>query len=117
MADTILRLNAVRQRCGLSRTAIYSAIQRADFPRQVQLTARSVGWRASAIEAWIAARTHKPNSTAAAAMSLHDRLELEQLAYRWDRALLIDLPALSDSEAYSLLQSLRRKVQAMDPQS
>jgi prophage regulatory protein len=59
MTDTILRLNSVKRRSGLSRTAIYAAIQRGEFPPQVQLTARSVGWRESAIEAWIAARTQK----------------------------------------------------------
>jgi len=63
VADSILKLNAVKQRSGLSRKAIYAAIQRREFPPQVQFTARSVGgWRESAIEAWIAARTQKRNA-------------------------------------------------------
>jgi len=61
MADTILRLQSVKQRCGLSRTAIYAAIQRGEFPPQVQLSARSVGWFQSAIDTWIAARPTKAN--------------------------------------------------------
>jgi prophage regulatory protein len=64
VTEHILRLNAVKQRCGLSRTAIYAAIQRGEFRLPVQLTARSVGWRESAIGAWIAARMHKPNALA-----------------------------------------------------
>jgi len=64
MADTILRLQSVKQRCGLSRTAIYTAIQRGEFPQQVQLSARSVGWYQSAIDDWIAARPKKVISKA-----------------------------------------------------
>jgi prophage regulatory protein len=64
MADTILRLPQVRQQCGLSRTAVYAAIARGDFPRQVQLGTRSVGWRASDIEAWVGSRLPKSPSAA-----------------------------------------------------
>ena len=56
MSDSILRLPAVKQRCGLSRTAIYGAIQRGEFPKQVELGLRAVGWLESDINQWIADR-------------------------------------------------------------
>ena len=59
MAETILRLQSVKQQCGMSRTAIYAAIRRGEFPPQVQLSARSVGWLESAIQEWIAGRSPK----------------------------------------------------------
>jgi prophage regulatory protein len=64
MADAILRLPEVKQRCGRSRTQIYAAIQRGEFPSQVRLGPRSVGWLESTINAWIAARPKKINSQA-----------------------------------------------------
>jgi len=64
MVDTILRLQSVKQRCGLSRTAIYAAIQRGEFPPQVQLSARSVGWLESSIQDWITARPKKQEAKA-----------------------------------------------------
>jgi prophage regulatory protein len=56
MAISILRLPAVKTRVGLSRSAIYLAISRAEFPRPVQLGARAVGWLESEIEEWIRER-------------------------------------------------------------
>jgi predicted DNA-binding transcriptional regulator AlpA len=44
MANSILRLPGVIARVGLSRSAIYLALSKAEFPRPVQLGARSVGW-------------------------------------------------------------------------
>lgn len=56
MTDRILRFSAVSARTGLGRTTIYALIKRGEFPAQVQLTTHAVGWRESAIDAWIAAR-------------------------------------------------------------
>ena len=56
MTDSILRLQSVKQRCGLSRTAIYDAIKRGEFPAQVEIGLRTVGWLESDIDQWIAAR-------------------------------------------------------------
>lgn len=64
MTKTILRLQSVKQRCGLSRTAIYAAIQRGDFPVQVEIGLRTVGWLESDIDEWIAARPRKAVSKA-----------------------------------------------------
>ena len=53
MATLILRLPEVKTRVGLSRSAIYLAVSRAEFPRPVQIGARAVGWLESEIEDWI----------------------------------------------------------------
>lgn len=58
MAITILRLPAVKARVGLSRSAIYLAVSREEFPCPVQLGARAVGWLESEIEAWIRERVN-----------------------------------------------------------
>lgn len=62
MSNSILRLPTVKQRCGLSRTSIYNAIQRGEFPRQVELGMRSVGWLESDINEWVASRSKKIDS-------------------------------------------------------
>lgn len=56
MATLILRLPEVKTRVGLSRSAIYLAVSRAEFPRPVQLGARAVGWLESEVEDWIRER-------------------------------------------------------------
>jgi len=53
MATSILRLPEVKPRVGLSRSAIYLAISRDEFPQPVHLGARAVGWLESEIEEWI----------------------------------------------------------------
>ncbi|MGA2085903.1 MAG: AlpA family transcriptional regulator [Terracidiphilus sp.] len=53
MATSILRLPEVKTRVGLSRSAIYLAISRDEFPQPVHLGARAVGWLESEIEEWI----------------------------------------------------------------
>jgi prophage regulatory protein len=56
MTTAILRLPAVKARCGLSRSTIYAAIARGEFPRQISLGARSVGWTEDSVEAWLRKR-------------------------------------------------------------
>ncbi|QYU70453.1 AlpA family phage regulatory protein [Leptolyngbya sp. 15MV] len=51
--DRILRLNAVLDRTGLSRSTLYRKMQAGTFPRNIQLSARCAGWRESAIKAWM----------------------------------------------------------------
>jgi prophage regulatory protein len=53
MVISILRLPAVKTRVGLSRSAIYLAISRAEFPRPVHLGVRAVGWLDSEISEWL----------------------------------------------------------------
>ncbi|PYX69729.1 MAG: AlpA family transcriptional regulator [Acidobacteria bacterium] len=55
MANTILRLPAVKTRTGLSRSTIYLRVSEGTFPRPVSLGARAVGWLEAEIEAWLSA--------------------------------------------------------------
>ena len=50
--DRILRLDAVLDRTGLSRSTLYRKVEQGTFPAQVQIAARCVGWRESAISEW-----------------------------------------------------------------
>jgi len=43
-------------RTGLSRSTIYALISHGEFPSQIQLGPRAVGWVASEITDWIEAR-------------------------------------------------------------
>lgn len=52
----ILRLPAVKDRTGLSRSTIYLRVAVGTFPRPVSLGARAIGWIESEIEAWISER-------------------------------------------------------------
>ena len=51
--QSILRLSAVKERTGLSRSSIYSLIAAHKFPRQIKLGARAVGWIEQEIDSWI----------------------------------------------------------------
>ncbi|MGD0466463.1 MAG: AlpA family transcriptional regulator [Gammaproteobacteria bacterium] len=53
MENTILRLPAVKKCTGLSRSSIYLRIAKGNFPRQISLGTRTVGWIKSEIEAWL----------------------------------------------------------------
>jgi prophage regulatory protein len=50
---SILRLNKVKDRTGLSRSTIYLRIQEGTFPRPINLGARAVGWLENEIDAWL----------------------------------------------------------------
>ncbi|MEG3125153.1 AlpA family phage regulatory protein [Sphingomonas sp. GB1N7] len=51
--ERILRLNAVLDRTGLSRSSLYRKVQSGTFPKSVQLSERCVGWHASAVDDWV----------------------------------------------------------------
>ena len=51
--DRILRLQTVLERTGLSRSTLYRKVDQGTFPAQVQIAARCVGWRESAVNAWM----------------------------------------------------------------
>jgi prophage regulatory protein len=53
MANTILRLPAVLERTGLSRSTTYSMISKGLFPAPVSLGERAVGWVESQIDQWV----------------------------------------------------------------
>jgi prophage regulatory protein len=56
MAESILRLPAVRARTGLSRSTIYQRAAKGGFPKPILLGERAVGWIESEVEEWLAAR-------------------------------------------------------------
>lgn len=55
-ADTetrILRLKAVLDRTGLSRSTLYRKVERGTFPVQVHISERCIGWRESDVQRWL----------------------------------------------------------------
>lgn len=53
MSNIILRLPAIKNKTGLSRSAIYSRIAKNTFPKQITLGGRAVGWIEQEIDEWI----------------------------------------------------------------
>ena len=53
MSQVILRLPQVKLRVGLSRSSIYLAVSRGNFPKPVRLGARAVGWLESEVDVWL----------------------------------------------------------------
>jgi prophage regulatory protein len=51
--DRILRIKAVLERTGLSRSTMYRKMQNGTFPPQVKLSQRCAGWRESAVTDWM----------------------------------------------------------------
>lgn len=56
-AAQLLRLPAVKQLLGLSKSSLYRLVKAGEFPAPVQLTARTVAWRAADVGAWVSSRT------------------------------------------------------------
>jgi prophage regulatory protein len=56
VSNCILRLRAVREITGLSRSGIYAKIAAGEFPQPVNLGARAVGWPEHEVQAINAAR-------------------------------------------------------------
>jgi prophage regulatory protein len=61
----VLRLPDVVKKTGRSSRSIYLAIARGEFPRQVSLGARSVGWLESEVDKWILEQARKREGAAA----------------------------------------------------
>ena len=59
MAQSVLRLPAVKARIGLSRSSIYLMVSRGLFPRPVPLGARAVGWLDRDVETWLSAQIER----------------------------------------------------------
>lgn len=53
MPNTVLRLPAVKDRTGLSRSSIYLRVAQGRFPTPVSLGGRAVGWIESEVDAWL----------------------------------------------------------------
>ena len=56
MNQKILRLKAVQDWTGLSRSTIYAMLKAGNFPQSVSLGERSVGWYEADIQGWINSR-------------------------------------------------------------
>jgi prophage regulatory protein len=52
----IIRLPATSQKTGLSRSTIYALIARGEFPKQIKLSPRSIGFLESEVDQWLADR-------------------------------------------------------------
>ena len=52
----VIRLPEVKRLTSMSRSGVYAAIADGEFPRQVRLSRRCVGWYASEIGAWLQSR-------------------------------------------------------------
>ncbi len=59
MTSRIIRLEEVKKLVGLSRSTLYARIAEGNFPKQVSLGGRLVGWHESDVLAWIESRTQK----------------------------------------------------------
>lgn len=51
--NDLIRQKEVSKLTGLSRTTIYTLIQRGDFPNSVKLSTRNIAWRRGDIWEWI----------------------------------------------------------------
>ncbi len=51
--ERLIRLPEVMDRTGLRKATIYLYIKKGTFPKTIQLTQRTVGWREKDVEEWI----------------------------------------------------------------
>ena len=69
----ILRLGEVLRRTGLSRSTLYNRIAKNEFPHQVSLGGRAIGWIKGEVEDWINERTNlRPERTAGIPKRAHE---------------------------------------------
>jgi len=54
--ESLVRFTEVSQMTGLSRSTIWRLEHQGDFPKRLQISPRSIGWKRSEIEGWIAER-------------------------------------------------------------
>lgn len=57
--ESFLRLKQVKELTGFSRSWIYEAMRRGDFPSPVLIGARAVAWTAQSIAEWQARRVEQ----------------------------------------------------------
>ena len=53
MSEQIYRLNRIREITGLSRSWIYLAMKKGEFPEPIKLGKRAIGWPSNVIKEWI----------------------------------------------------------------
>ena len=52
-SNNIIRLPRTIQKTGLSRSTIYALLSRGEFPKQIKLSPRTMGWLEGDIDLWI----------------------------------------------------------------
>jgi len=72
MSQKIIRLPAVLEKTGLSRSSLYRLIQEGKFPRQVKLSERSAGWFEHDVNQWLAELPNNPGAIYKEARKLLD---------------------------------------------
>ena len=64
MAKKILRLIQVKEKTGLSTSAIYLLMSGDEFPQSINIGVRTVGWIESEIDDWIEQRIQESRKSA-----------------------------------------------------
>ena len=62
---SFLRLKQVKAVTGMSRSWIYEAVRRGDFPAPIALGARAVAWDSAAVAGWQEHRIQQSRKTTA----------------------------------------------------
>ena len=73
----IIRQAEVLRRTGFSRSTLYLRIANGEFPRQLSLGARSVGWIEEEVDAWIKQRASMRPDSGSQIWSLHEESQTE----------------------------------------
>jgi len=58
----IIKMPEVSNKTALCETAIYELIAKGEFPKQIRLSTRSVGWSESSVDQWIDDRIAMSNA-------------------------------------------------------
>jgi prophage regulatory protein len=58
----IIRLPEAIKKTGLSRSTIYSLVKQGDFPKQIKLTPRTMGFLESEVDQWLSDRANARTS-------------------------------------------------------
>jgi prophage regulatory protein len=53
MSNKIIRLPAVKDKTGLSRSSIYLRMSKGEFPDSISLGSRAIGWLEGDINLWL----------------------------------------------------------------
>ena len=61
----VIRLPETVKKTGLSRSTIYSLIKSGNFPKQVHLSVRTMGFFEADLDAWLMEKASKPVGTGA----------------------------------------------------
>lgn len=61
----LLRLPQTLAKTGLTRTALYAAVNAGRFPKPVKIGAKAVAWSAEELDSWIADRIAEREQVAA----------------------------------------------------